>query len=259
MRQLLLDIPRPLPAAWAIDASLRHRLERVLRLSHDAELVAADGQGRSVPVRWRATELIVSGPQQLAPPPPFSLVVAAGLIKGERWDWLVEKAAELGVDELQPLACDHCVVRVDPAKASDKTARWQAIAQEAFEQCGRPWLCRVAQPRSLSAWLRTLGPGDTVLACDERLPPTTLAEALLKLAGERPLARVAVVLGPEGGLSAQEWQALDEYGAVRVQLSRQVLRSETAGLAAAVIVAGLRDRLQKQSSVQQSVFEHDFQ
>lgn len=242
MRQLLLDLPQPLPTVWGIDALLRHRLERVLRLPSDAQLLAADGQGRTVLVRWRGSELHVCGPVQLAPAPSFSLVLAAGLIKGERWDWLVEKAGELGVDELQPLSCDHCVVRVDPAKAADKTSRWQAIAQEAFEQCGRPWLCRVAKPRSLGDWLLTLGPADAVLACDERVPPQTLAAAVEALKAAATVARVAVVLGPEGGLSASEWQALDDCGAVRVQLSRQVLRAETAGLAAAVIAAGIRDR-----------------
>ncbi len=241
MRQLLLEIPQPLPSGWGIALPLRHRLERVLRLPAAAELMAANGRGRSVAIRWMGAEVQVSGRVQTAQPPAFSLVLAAGLIKGERWDWLVEKAAELGVDQLQPLTCDHCVVRIDPSKAADKTARWQAIAQEAFEQCGRPWLCQVTQPQSLAAWLQSLGPGDAVLACDEKLPPQTLGAAVQALTATGRIQRVAVVVGPEGGLSAGEWQALDRAGAVRVQLSQQVLRAETAGLAAAVIVAGLRD------------------
>lgn len=240
MRQLLLNIPQPLPSLWPVEPQVRHRLERVLRLASGAELLAADGRGHSVPICWKGNEVHVHGPLRTAPPPAFSLVLAAGLIKGERWDWLVEKAGELGVDELQPLTCDHSVVRIDPGKLADKTARWQAIAQEAFEQCGRPWLCQVALPRSLASWLRTLGPADAVVACDEKVPPLTIAAAVQALTAAGGVTRLAVVLGPEGGLSASEWQLLDGAGAVRVQLSGQVLRAETAGLAAAVIVAGLR-------------------
>lgn len=248
MRQLLLDIPQTLsdgtlPLAWPISRDVRHRLERVLRLPMGARLIAADGLGRRVPVKWLGAEVAVDGPVQDGPPEPPTFVLAAGLIKGDRWDWLVEKASELGVDSLQPLACDHAVVRVDPSKSADKRQRWQAVAQEAFEQCGRLRLCQVAEPLPLRQWLARLGPQDSVLVCDETLPELTLAEAALPLFRAQPRRCLHVVVGPEGGLSAEEWQALDRSGAQRVRLSRQVLRAETAGLAAAVIVAAVREGL----------------
>lgn len=252
MRQLLIDLPDPdaegaLPPRWPIDRALRHRLERVLRLPMGAALVAANGRGLRVAVRWRGDEVELDGPVTLAPPAAVTWQLAAGLIKGERWDWLVEKASELGVDRLQPLACDHAVVRVEAHKGDDKRQRWQAIAQEAFEQCGRPRLCQVAAPLSLLQWLARLDAGDAVLVCDEALPPLGLAEAARAQLQARPPRRLHVVVGPEGGLSAQEWQALDRAGAQRVCLSRQVLRAETAGLAAAVIVDGVREGLLSQA------------
>jgi 16S rRNA (uracil1498-N3)-methyltransferase len=248
MRQLLLDIPQPLsdgtlPLAWPISRDVRHRLERVLRLPVGAPLLAADGLGRRVPVRWLGAEVAVDGPVENSPAVVAPFVLAAGLIKGDRWDWLVEKASELGVDSLQPLACDHAVVRVDPNKSTDKRQRWQAVAQEAFEQCGRPLLCQVAAPLPLRQWLTRLGPQDSVLVCDETLPALTLADAALPVFLAQPPRRLHVVVGPEGGLSAEEWQALDRSGAQRVRLSQQVLRAETAGLAAAVIVAMVREGL----------------
>lgn len=248
MRQLLIDFPAPsadgrLPDTWPVSRELRQRLERVLRLPLGAPLLAADGQGQRVAVRWQGTAFELAGPIERVPPPQAPFVLAAGLIKGERWDWLIEKTSELGVDALQPLACDHAVVRIDAAKKADKRQRWQSIAQEAFEQCGRDRLCRVAEPLTLPAWLARLPPQDAVLVCDERLPPLSLAEAAHEALQASPPRALHVVIGPEGGLSAEEWQALDRAGAQRVRLSRQVLRAETAGLAAAVIVAELRERL----------------
>lgn len=237
MRQLLTHLPDTAGERLATPPELRHRMERVLRLPVGAQLLLADGRGRTLPCSWGPEWLEVVGPMTVHPARQPQVTLAAGLIKGERWDWLVEKAAELGADDLQPLACDHSVVRVESAKAADKTARWQAIAQEAFEQCGRPWLCRVAPPVPLATWLGSLS-ATAVLVCDERMPPLALWDAV-RAAAEASQApgRLAVIVGPEGGLSQAERELLDSLEVTRVCLSNSVLRAETAGLAALTIVS----------------------
>ncbi len=241
MRQLLVSLGEITGDCLSVPAEVRHRLDRVLRLAPGTALTLADGAGRRVHVRYQQEVFQIDHVEPTQPLPAVAVTLAAGLIKGDRWDWLVEKAAELGVDTLVPLACDHSVVRIDPSKAADKQARWQSIAQEAFEQCGRAHLCRVAAPTTIAQFVHSLA-GELPLqiaafTCDEAMPPLGLQRGVQRaLAASQEIRQVVVVVGPEGGLSAVEWNCLDHAGFERVCLSRAVLRAETAGLAAALIV-----------------------
>lgn len=241
MRQLLVNFGEVLGDRLPVPAEVRHRLDRVLRLAPGTALTLADGAGRRVQVRYQQDVFVVEDTDPPQPPPAVAVTLAAGLIKGDRWDWLVEKAAELGVDTLVPLACEHSVVRIDPGKAADKQARWQSIAQEAFEQCGRAHLCRVSAPITVAQFVQQCGgelrPQIAAFACDEAMPALGLQRAVHRsLTASQGIRQVVAVVGPEGGLSAAEWQCLDSAGFERVCLSRAVLRAETAGLAAALIV-----------------------
>ncbi|MBI5610853.1 MAG: 16S rRNA (uracil(1498)-N(3))-methyltransferase [Deltaproteobacteria bacterium] len=241
MRQLLVPFGEIVGDRLPVPAEVRHRLDRVLRLAPGTALTLADGAGRRVQVRYHQEFFAVERREPTQPPPAVAVTLAAGLIKGDRWDWLVEKAAELGVDTLVPLACEHSVVRIDPGKAADKQARWQSIAQEAFEQCGRAHLCRVTAPMTVAQFVERCG-GElrsqiAAFTCDEAMPALGLQRAVQQaLAASQGIRQLVAVVGPEGGLSTTEWQCLDSAGFERVCLSRAVLRAETAGLAAALIV-----------------------
>lgn len=232
MRQLLVDLPPDVAQPWPVPADLRHRLERVLRLADGATLQLNDGRGRRVAVQLVRGTFSPLGPIEPLTAPPHALELACGLIKGERWDWLVEKAVELGATRLQPLLCDHCVVQVDSAKAPAKVARWQSLANEALEQCGRPWVCTVAAPLRLAEWLAVQARvGHTVYWCDEQGGAAALDQQLL---AARP-ASIVVAVAPEGGWSARERQALHDAKAQAATLSDAILRAETAALAALVM------------------------
>lgn len=233
MKQLLVGLPAgPLPDRLEVDATTRRRLERVLRLAPGTILRLADGTGRRVQARWLGDAFQpVAEPEHAYEPGP-ELELAVGLIKGERWDWLIEKAVELGVASVAPLQLRHCVVRVGPEDTA-KVARWQSIAAEAFEQCGRPTLPTVRPPARLDRWLE--GRQGLVLVADERPGARPLAEILKQ---SLP-ARLSLVVGPEGGLEESERQLLARHGVTFVNLSENVLRAETAALAAAVIVRHL--------------------
>lgn len=225
MRQLLHALPGLLPLPVAND--VRHRLERVLRLPRGATLTLADGHGRTQQVRWEGQQFVAIAEVLVRPLDRPWLELGAGVLKGERWEWLVEKCSEVGVQRIVPLHLDHGVVRIDPGKAADKVARWQAIASEAFEQCGRADLPEVAALSTLSAWLATCG-DKTLCVCDERGSALALTAAVVQ-GGQRP---VALLIGPEGGLSQAERAQAEAAGAVRVTLGGDVLRAETAAIVA---------------------------
>jgi len=154
----------------------------------------------------------------------------------ERMDWLVEKATELGVASIQPLATAHGVLRLAGERAEKKRAHWEAIAVAACEQCGRNRVPAIHPVQSFSAWIEAQGgPG----APAARLV-LSLAEGTRSLAGMGTDGQgVTVLSGPEGGLSAAEEQQAIARGFAPVTLGARVLRAETAALAALVSLAGL--------------------
>lgn len=241
MRQLLIDLPALLGDALAVPPAVRHRLERVLRLKPGTPLVLADGNGRQVPAVYQGStfELTAPATQQL---PPLPLTLACGVLKGERFDWLVEKAAELGVTALQPLQTTHCVVKALGAGAAGREQRWQALADAAFEQCGRPWRMRVLPVVTLPMLLGLGSENIRLFACSERTPCAPLAHVVKACRENLPAGGLGLVVGPEGGLADDEWSALRRHDCIEVSLGDAVLRAETAALAAAVIARAVLDR-----------------
>lgn len=152
----------------------------------------------------------------------------AGITAGERMDWLVEKATELGVASITPVAAERSVLRLKGERADKKRAHWQAVAVAACEQCGRNRVPTVHPMATLAEVLPTLapaGPGQRLLLS---LRPET--RALRE--GAAPQGALWFLSGPEGGLSAAEEALALGQGFAPVTLGPRVLRAETAPLAA---------------------------
>ncbi|MBT0570344.1 16S rRNA (uracil(1498)-N(3))-methyltransferase [Curvibacter sp. CHRR-16] len=164
-----------------------------------------------------------------------SVTLAVGMPANERMDWLVEKAAELGVHAIQPLMTERTVLRLSAERSEKKQQHWQSIAIAACEQCGGNRVPTVLPVRTLAQWLPTVAPSG-----NQGTPPL---HALLSLAdGSQPLARclsaqapsqrLLFLSGPEGGLSPAEEALALQHGFAPVSLGARVLRAETAALAA---------------------------
>lgn len=160
--------------------------------------------------------------------------LAVGMPANERMDWLVEKATELGVASIQPLATAHGVLRLAGERAEKKRTHWEAIAIAACEQCGRNRVPVIHPVRSFSGgsgWIDAPVDG-AVLRLVLSLADGT--RALGNAAADGP---VLVLSGPEGGLSSTEEQEAIARGFAPVTLGTRVLRAETAALAALVSLA----------------------
>jgi 16S rRNA (uracil1498-N3)-methyltransferase len=156
--------------------------------------------------------------------------LAMGMPANERMDWLVEKAAELGVASITPLQTAHSVLRLSGERAQKKSAHWQSVAAAACEQCGGNRVPAVQPVQDLSAWLKTPAQPPAlrcVLSLAEGTQP--LREALQGVPADQP---VTFMSGPEGGLSAQEDALARAAGFVPVTLGPRTLRAETAALVA---------------------------
>ena len=152
-----------------------------------------------------------------------------GLPKGDKMEWIVQKAVELGVYQIIPVATRRCVVRLDQKKAEKKTERWNAIALSAAKQSGRKAVPLVKPVMSFQEAVDYAGDMDVVLI------PYEMAEGMEKtrriIQGLEPGQSVAVFIGPEGGFEDEEVGAAVSRGAEAVTLGRRILRTETAGLA----------------------------
>ena len=163
-----------------------------------------------------------------------------GLAKGDKMETVIRHATELGIAEFMPFAASRSIMKVDAKKAAAKTERWQAIATSAAMQSGQS---RLNQPMKLPAVCAALAGFDAVLVCWEEAPGTAvlheaLASALAHVGKPQVEARIAVVVGPEGGLAPEEVETLltSNAHASLVSLGRSILRTETAGIVAPALV-----------------------
>ncbi|MDO4502207.1 MAG: RsmE family RNA methyltransferase [Coriobacteriia bacterium] len=162
-----------------------------------------------------------------------------GLAKGDKMETVIRHATELGVAGFVPLACARSVMKLDPKKAPKKIERWQSIAKSAATQSGQPRIPEVLSPMTVKQACGALAGATCVCVCWEEAPQTVnmrqAIEAGLKAWQQEPAdARIAVVVGPEGGLTSDEVDLLlaANPAARLVSLGPSILRTETAGIVA---------------------------
>jgi 16S rRNA (uracil1498-N3)-methyltransferase len=164
--------------------------------------------------------------------PPVRVTLFQGLAKGDKLEAVIQHGTEVGITEFVPVATSRSVVKLEPKKAADRVERWQRIAREAAEQSRRGAVPRVAPVVSWKEAVAGCGQFDLAV-----VPWEEGGEPLREALASRPGARtVAVFIGPEGGLSPEEVELARKQGARAVTLGPRILRTETAGLAAAVAI-----------------------
>ena len=215
-----------------------HRITRVLRLPVGASIEVFDGRGRSWPatvaaVGARAVRLTIAEPRHSTAEPVT--VLLAALIRPNRFEWLIEKATELGASAIQPVICTRGVVRPAEIGAS-RLERWRRIAIEAAEQCGRATVPDLRPPASLAGVLES-AVRRLIVAAEPAHGATPPLGSLLRGIENEP---VTLLTGPEGGLTPEEIAAATAAGGQPASLGPLVLRAETAAIAALAVLADAR-------------------
>lgn len=155
----------------------------------------------------------------------LNVTLAQAISSGDRMDYTLQKAVELGIAHIQPLFSERCVVKLAGERAEKRVRHWQQVVISACEQCGRNRVPEVAPIQPLTHWLGTLPPHaqHLMLAPDAQHNLSELPA---------PAMPVTLLIGPEGGLSPSEIRAAESRGFTPVRLGPRVLRTETAALAA---------------------------
>lgn len=218
-------------------------LARVLRMKPGGRVRVATDDGAEVlaeltavsPARAEA-RIVERLPKR--PPSPLSLRLGVPLIKGERFEWVLEKGAELGVDVFHPLALAHCEARVPGGKLAARLGRWRRILREAAKQCDRVPPPRLREDLSLDSFLRESAGCDLKITAWLGEGRLTLRETLRRVPARREgqSLTAAVLTGPEGDLTPEEVQAARAAGFAAVDLGPRVLRADTAPVALAAIL-----------------------
>lgn len=216
-----------------------HHAGRVLRLRPGEPVTLCDGKGTDFDCTIASVEKesVVCRVQRSHPTetePKQQLTLFMALPKGDKMEFIVQKAVELGVREIVPYLSKNCVSR--PDKTEKKVERWQKIALEAAKQCGRGYLPAVGAVVSFEQAAAQAAQSETALFFYENERQTGLRDALSDGVGKT----VSLVIGPEGGFAPEEAALAVRTGLTSVSLGTRILRCETAPVAAlaAVLYAG---------------------
>jgi 16S rRNA (uracil1498-N3)-methyltransferase len=213
-------------------------LARVLRLGLGAQVAVFDGCGHEYMTEVERLDSegvvcrILRGTVE-QPSPAVSITLGQGWPKAEKLDWVIQKTTELGVSEIVPLITARVIPHVSGPHLARKAIRWQKLAREACKQSGRASVPDVRPPTLLKTFLASCEGAELKLMLWEGEHTSPLRTVL---AASAPVASVAVVVGPEGGLTPQEVACGEDYGFLAVGLGRRVLRTETAGVVAVTLL-----------------------
>lgn len=230
-------IPQPYGEMMTITGVDARHIYTVLRMTQGTkiQIVSDDGvtalaeiteAGESV-VTVKCLEVLAESHE-----PSVRIILAQGLAKGEKMDFIIQKAVELGVSEIVPVAMEHSVVRLESEKAVKKAERWQKIAEAAAKQSKRDVIPIVQPVQTMKQMLANNACSCKLIAyeCEDKLG---LKAALQK---QQELKEVLLIIGPEGGISEAELHQAQAAGAWGVSLGKRILRAETAALVAAAAI-----------------------
>ena len=218
-----------LGAQITLDADAAHHLARVLRLPIGSPLILFNGDGNEYPAEIIALDkknvvVVISNVLTQARESPLAIHLGIAISKGERMDWVIQKATELGVTEISPLQSERVEVRLHGEREEKKLAHWRAVAISACEQCARNRIPVIDDVQPLFNWIENI-------QVDAKFVLHHRSVAVLDAQNAAPKS-VALLIGPEGGLSEAEIGTAEQRGFQPLRLGPRVLRTETAPLAA---------------------------
>lgn len=235
MPRFYCPLPLHIGAQLDLPASTAHHVF-VLRLNMGDQIEIFNGEGgrylaRLIAIEKKRASVEITAFHDDEVELPFSLTLAQALPEGSKMDWIIEKAVELGVQQMQPIAAQRCVVKLQADRIEKKLEHWRAIIVSASEQCGRNRLTQLAAPMGIQKFSALSSPSQRIL-----LSPRA-TQSLADWARQSAPQAVTLMIGPEGGYTDAEENDAVKQGALMLSMGPRILRTETAGLAAISVLS----------------------
>jgi 16S rRNA (uracil1498-N3)-methyltransferase len=214
----------------SITGQAAHHIAHVLRLGNGAAVQVFDGSGcehRAIIKKINRAEIIlkIAGAVAVRPESSLNITLLQGITRNDRMDLILQKAVELGVKAIQPLWTQRCQTHLKGSRLEKRFKHWQGVIISACEQCGRATIPQLAAARNFSDWMSNQETSGLHLLLQ---PDSDTGLGRLK----RPDERIYVLIGPEGGLDADEQILAKSAGFIGICLGPRILRTETAAMAA---------------------------
>ena len=221
-----------------LDGERAHYLGRVLRLREGDSLTVFNGDDGEfaasvISMGKHSITVLVEAYIETATESPLKVHLVQGISRGERMDYVVQKATELGVKRISPVFAEHGIVRLDAKRAAKRHAHWRRVAESACEQSGRIRPPLIDEPVPLNDWF---GAKTSDADIDLILLPRA-ATALTSISA--PKTKVCLLIGPEGGFTHDEYENALAAGIKAVSLGPRILRTETAAAATIAVVQSM--------------------
>ncbi|HKQ75481.1 MAG TPA: 16S rRNA (uracil(1498)-N(3))-methyltransferase [Blastocatellia bacterium] len=222
-----------------LDAEESHHLTRVLRLGEGARVFIFDGEGAEYEcevarVAKREVELNLLRRLDDVVESPLQTTLAQALIKGDKFDWVIQKATELGVTRIVPLVTDHCDIKRAEERAEQRLQRRRRISLEALKQCGRRRLVEICEPAPFDDFCDSAD--HSVRLIFSECGGESLGEVSAKL---QDVKQLSLWVASEGGWSERELLKAESSGFTPVNLGSRILRTETAAIVAVTLAQHL--------------------
>ena len=230
-------IPQPFAEEMQIIGADAHHISNVLRMrvGQHIQIVSSDRVTALMEIKALTTDAafvrLVKRIEQVNEP-SVRIILAQGLAKGEKMDFIIQKAVEVGVNTIVPVAMEYSVVKLDKNKAEKKVERWQKIAEEAAKQSKRDIVPEVTSVMDLDEVLHSFA-GSAKLMAYEGETKSGLKKVLSAIQNRE---EILLIIGPEGGIAEKELKAAELAGAQTFSLGNRILRTETAGLVSATAI-----------------------
>lgn len=230
MRVSRLYVAQPLQVGeqLTLNEDASHYVRTVLRLKQDQAVILFNGQGSDfachfIEVSRKTVRVLINEKLSRDIESPLHITLGMGISRGDRMDWAVQKAVELGVHAITPLITERCVIKFDNEKKQQRRQHWQHIVQHAAEQSGRSVLPDLQDVIHINDWV---GGQQGLKVFLDPYAEQTLADI------QPDAMHLTLLSGPEGGFSDQERQQAKAAGFIPVRMGARILRTETAVLAA---------------------------
>lgn len=219
-------------ATYSLDEKASHYLTRVLRAAVNDQVILFNGEGGEYhaylsQINKKSVLVTIDQFDQRDVESPLNIHLVQGIARGEKMDWIIQKAVELGVRQITPLSTERSNVRLDKEREQKRLQHWQGVAVSACEQSGRTRLPMIMPATTFSAWV-----AQEKIEMGFVLSPHA-SETLSSYSFPSPAATTIILLiGPEGGFSEAEISLAEQHGLKPLNLGPRVLRTETASVAA---------------------------